>query len=349
MQQQQPVKNDNFYDQAKAYDQSYNIPPAVEVTAVVTPQLLPEVALKNRRYIMTSLICTSIGVLLVIIAAATEWILIGRKGKDPFVRYSPGKIRSCDEDGCTIPRGSVCDVAKGAFGSQKGNFCELDEALRGLTITSAVFGSIAIIPMLYVFRMNQAAMTRTTYYMAAGFPLLTASMAFGCMIVGIMLLQVPALKNLRGADASLGAGFYMDVIALIFYLCTGSLMFLISRTAPTVVDAALRAQAHSNLFKIGRTAQAQSGAAVYGDQPAGLYATHATAQQPQQPAYGQPYPDQQQQQYQQQYAQPQQQYAQPQQQYAQPQQQYAQPQYGQQQPQQQYAQSQYGQPQAYGQ
>ncbi|KAJ3096398.1 hypothetical protein HDU97_005918 [Phlyctochytrium planicorne] len=200
-------------------------------------------------------------------------------------RYAPFELRSCNSDWtCQISSYTPCQLANRS--NNAGNFCTLDENLRGLVVCTALFGGLAFLSIGYIKKVGIAA-TRNIYYASIFLHFFTVLMAVCCLGVCGTMLNTPAFNYGSGSyavKATSNSGFGTSGVTLVIFFISGVILVLQSRFAPTVVDPNVRAFAHSNLLNFSSQPVQPAPAPVMYGQPYGV---------PQQPTvvyghYGQP-------------------------------------------------------------
>ncbi|KAJ3096402.1 hypothetical protein HDU97_005922 [Phlyctochytrium planicorne] len=220
---------------------------------------------KYKRFILFSLIGTFVGIILAIVSNRVEWVVA--TNYHGTLKYGPSQVRTCDSSGsCETADESACDVVKSAV-SNKGNFCDLDENLRGLTIATAIFSSFALLPIIYIYRMGVHATPSMIYCIASFLTFFSALMAISGVGVGGTIVNIKGFKS-GSNKADLSAGFYIELINALIFLTAGGMLLILSKSAPGRVDPFVRSQGHANFLKFG--SQPQDPNVVYGGQQQGF-------------------------------------------------------------------------------
>ncbi|KAJ3096400.1 hypothetical protein HDU97_005920 [Phlyctochytrium planicorne] len=236
----------------------------------------------NFRRVLVAFVVSLIGVICAIAASASIWLDVGSNGN---YKYYPFQLQYCDGNGCKVAPVSACDAIKRT--GRGGNFCSLDDNLRGLVICAILFGLFASCMTFYLKRMGWAG-TRMLYYVAAFFQFFAGLMAFSSLCVVGNMTQVEALS--QGSNkATLSGGAFTQIITLALFTVAGGILCSMFKHVPYAVDPQAKAFAHANLFNFSNDkvqpqlqAPMQYGQPVYGQPQPGMYNQGYPPQQQQQ-------------------------------------------------------------------
>ncbi|KAJ3097307.1 hypothetical protein HDU97_004956 [Phlyctochytrium planicorne] len=237
MQQQQQTQPGSAY-------QDYEKPPGSKALAAapVEPQsqnvtVAEAMSPQAFRGTMSFAVGTAIvGIILAITSSQVTWLAIGEPDQPPELLYAPFKFQECDyKYRCKDAELSACDALKRLQKSTKrpliGDFCNLDENLKGLVIATAVLSCIALIILIYIMTVGSVA-SKNSFYLAGFISLGSVGTGIGALAVCGSIKSIPLLTQYGGIVAKNDSGFITEAVAFVMFLIVGGVAFAQSIYAP---------------------------------------------------------------------------------------------------------------------
>ncbi|KAJ3094325.1 hypothetical protein HDU97_008242 [Phlyctochytrium planicorne] len=195
-----------------------------------------------------ALVLSMVGLIFAGVSTHIEWLAIGVAGKSPDYYYTPYELKNCQNGACISTSMTACQFLSQSGGSSSSSrttgfegLCTHDDNVRGLVVSTAVFGAFAIVSTLYCFHMNRAA-TKRAFQLAAFLNLFACLLAVCSMGECGAIIDLPAFKK-GSTRAYATSGYGTQAMTMLCYIAAGGIMLAQSRYAPVVADPVLVAQA----------------------------------------------------------------------------------------------------------
>ncbi|KAJ3097305.1 hypothetical protein HDU97_004954 [Phlyctochytrium planicorne] len=208
----------------------------ISVTEAMSPQAF-------RGTVAFALGSALVGLILAIISTVVPWMAFGAPNQSPEFLYSPFQFQSCRYDfrrnyQCKKSEYTACEyiteLQKLSEYPVEGNFCVLDENLKGLVIASTVFAVITVIGIGYILSVGVTA-TKNAFFVAGGSGMISTLMGISAVGVCNSIKGIPLFSGSK-FQAKNEAGFATEVVAFVMFLMAGGVALAQARTAPAAVN-----------------------------------------------------------------------------------------------------------------
>ncbi|KAJ3097302.1 hypothetical protein HDU97_004951 [Phlyctochytrium planicorne] len=175
-----------------------------------------------------------VGFIFAIASARVQWLSFT---VDQEFRYSPFQLKICNRRGeCRDPEKSVCETITKIKGfDDAGNFCSLDQNLKGFTITAIIFAFFGIYCFGYILAVGKVA-PKPAFFVGGVASLLSMVMASCAIGMSESIKSIPLFTRNYIQAPKNEEGPITECLALILMLLAGGVALVQSRFAPDAVD-----------------------------------------------------------------------------------------------------------------
>ncbi|KAJ3097304.1 hypothetical protein HDU97_004953 [Phlyctochytrium planicorne] len=183
------------------------------------------------------------GLALVIASTQLAWLTFGRDSSSPDFRYSPFWFEECPYDDdkrtreCKRTKFSSCEWIKKLDQTTKqsiqGNFCSLDNALKGLAIIVPIVASIGVVGLGYIITIGVTS-RKNAFYVAGGSSMLAVAFGVCAASVNASIKSIPLFSR-SGVGVNDENGFFTQVSGFIMFLIAGGIALAQARMAPAPI------------------------------------------------------------------------------------------------------------------